>query len=71
MKEAYRVVYHILLFIVIKIDYFFTDFHFYDILQALFFGIRSVFYVIVSSTIMQILLKMRYLRVYVRFLQVW
>ena len=37
MKEAYRVNYHILLFVVVKIDYFFIDFHFYDILQALFF----------------------------------
>ena len=36
MKEAYRVVYHILLFVVVKIDYFFIDFHFYDILQAIF-----------------------------------
>ena len=39
MKEAYGVIYHILLFLVVKIDYFFIDFHFYDILQVLnFFG---------------------------------
>ena len=37
MKEAYRVIYHVLLFVVVKIDYFSIDFHFYDILQVLFF----------------------------------
>ena len=46
---------------VIKIDYFSIDFHFYDIVQDLFFGIRSVSYVNFSSTIMQSPLKVRYL----------
>ena len=34
MKEAYRVIYRIILFVV---NYFSIDFHFYDILQNLFF----------------------------------
>ena len=37
MKEACQVIYHILLFVVVKIDYFSIDFHFYEILQDLFF----------------------------------
>ena len=37
MKEAYQLIYHILLFVVVKIDYFSIDFHFYDIVQILFF----------------------------------
>ena len=37
MKEAYRVIYHILLFVVLKIDYFSIYFYFYDIVQVLFF----------------------------------
>ena len=37
MKEAYRVIYHILFFVVVKIDYSSIDFHFYDILQVLIF----------------------------------
>ena len=61
MKEVYRVINHILLFVDKKIDYFSTDFDFYDFLQILFFGIRSVSYVNFSSTIMQSPLKMRYL----------
>ena len=32
MKEDYRVIYHYLLFVVKKIDYFSIDFHFYDVL---------------------------------------
>ena len=31
VKEVYRVTYHILLFVVVKIAYFSIDFHFYDI----------------------------------------
>ena len=61
MKEACRVIYHILLFVVVKTDCFSIDFLFYDILHVLFFGIRSVSYVNFSSTIMQSPLIMRYL----------
>ena len=54
MRELYRAVYHILLFVVVKVDFFSIDFHFYDIRQNLFFfGKRSD----VSSTILQSLLK--------------
>ena len=61
MKEVYRVTYHIVLLIVVKIDYFSINFQFDDILKVLFFGIGSVSYVNFSSTIMQSSLKMRYL----------
>ena len=40
MKEAYRVINHILLFVVVKIDYFSIDYHFYDILQVLIYWYR-------------------------------
>ena len=71
MKEVYRVIHHVLLFVVVKTDYFSIDFRFYDILQVLFFGIRSVSCVKFFSTIMQSPLKIRFLWVHVQILQVW
>ena len=37
MKEAYQGIYHILVSVLVKIDYFSIDFLFYDILQDLFY----------------------------------
>ena len=65
MKEAYQVIYHILLFVVVKIDYFSIDFHFYDILQDLFFwyqiGIlwEFFFYHYAASTQSEIFMSLR------------
>ena len=65
MKEAYQVIYHILLFVVVKIDYFSIDFHFYDILQDQFFwyqiGIlcEFFFYHYAESTQNEIIVSLR------------
>ena len=57
MKEVCRVIYHILLFVVVKIGYFNNITIFY---KFYCFAIASVSYVNVSSTIMQSPLETRY-----------
>ena len=71
--EVYQLIYHILLFVDVNIDYFPIDFHIYNILKVLFFWYRICnlceyfFFHYAESTQNDYV----HSKVYVQYLQVW